>query len=212
MEKIKQAEYDMLREASWKRMEAQRTLSFFVVTATLTVLGIGFALDEPNKYIFILPVIILFPSAAKVYQCKKAISCLGGYMIVFLESDNNSYQWETDSYLFKSYGKDIQNKKIISIIADMEFCLLGVISTIIYFVYWCLESNGLKQMLTDWFDLLILILALIAICIIFYITKQFSLFNSTIRKYIKEWNRYAFENKRIEEQDYKNNIKKLNLE
>ena len=59
---------------------------------------------------------------------------------------------------------------------------------------------------------IVIILALIAICIIFYITKQFSLFNSTIRKYIKEWNRYAFENKRIEEQDYKNNIKKLNLE
>ena len=212
MKQIKQNEYSMLREASWKRMDAQRNLSFFAVTTTITILGIGFALEEPNKYIFVLPITILLPSAAKVYQCKKAISCLGAYIIIFLESDKKAYQWETDGYLFKGCGKDMQNKKLTSTIADMEFCLLGVISMFVYTAYLYVELERKEEMQPAGVDIFILIAGFIAICIIFKITKQFSLFNKMIKSYIVEWNNYAYENKRIGEEEYKINIQKFNLE
>ena len=48
MKEIRKSEYDMLREASWKRMEAQRNISFFSFTSSITILGIGFAIENIN--------------------------------------------------------------------------------------------------------------------------------------------------------------------
>ncbi len=212
MKEIKKSEYEMLREASWKRMEAQRNISFFSFTSSITILGIGFAIENINKYIFLLPLVILVPFALKTYQCKKAIACLASYMIVFLEYGVDSYHWETDSYFFKNAGKDFQNKNIISSIADSEFFFLGIVSWGIYAAFFYQEMGGFENMLNVSFDSGLLFVTFLLVCFIFYITKQYSLFNETIRRYIKQWNQFAYESGRISYSRYSDTIKTMNLE
>ncbi|WP_418489375.1 hypothetical protein [Frisingicoccus sp.] len=212
MKEIRKSEYDMLREASWKRMEAQRNISFFSFTSSITILGIGFAIENINKYIFLLPLVVLIPFALKTYQCKKAIACIASYMIVFLESGEDSYHWETDSYFFKKSGKDFQNKNIISSIADAEFFFLGIVSWGIYTAFFYQEAGGFKNMMSVKFDMSLLLLTFLAVCFIFYITKQYSLFNKTIKQYIKQWNQFAYDSGRISYSKYSGNIKNMELE
>ncbi len=212
MKEIRKSEYEMLREASWKRMEAQRNISFFSFTSSITILGIGFAIEGINKYIFLLPLVILIPFALKTYQCKKAIACIASYMIVFLECGGDSYRWETDSYFFKKAGKDFQNTNIISSIADAEFFFLGIVSWGIYTAFFYQEAGGFKNMLGVRFDMGVLFITFLSVCFIFYITKQYSLFNKTIKQYVKQWNQFAYDSGRISYSKYSDNIKTMELE
>ena len=209
---IRNLEYDMLREASWKRMEAQRNISFFTFTSSITIFGIGIAIEEISKYIFLLPLVVILPFSIKIYQCKKAIACIGAYMIVFLESEKHSYRWETDSYFLKMDSKDFQNRNVISSLADAEFFMLAMVSWFLYAIFFYLEAGSVQTMIYKWFDMTVLLVTLAMICFIFYVTKQYSLFNKMINLYIKQWNQYAFDAERITDEKYNDNIARYKLE
>ena len=59
IDNAKEQEYLVLREAVWKRMEAQRTISSFVFTTTLAFYTIVFAAGIKIHYVFLIPFLTL---------------------------------------------------------------------------------------------------------------------------------------------------------
>ena len=60
-----------------------------------------------------------------------------------------------------------------------------------------METESFKKMLRHPLDICFLIILIVILIFIFRITKQFSLFNATNQLYLKKWNDYAYQSKRI---------------
>ena len=159
-----------------------------------------------------LPLVVILPFSIKIYQCQKAIACIGAYMIVFLETEKHSYHWETDSYFLKKSSKDFQNRKVISSLADAEFFMLAMVSWFLYFIFFYMEAGNVQTMIFMEFDMILLIITFAMTGFIFYVTKQYSLFNKMISLYIKQWNQYAYDSERISHKKYHDNIVRFKLE
>ena len=138
IDNAKEQEYLVLREAVWKRMEAQRTISSFVFTTTLAFYTIVFAAGIKIHYVFLIPFLILIPFSCKELSYKISISFIASYQIVCLENNHNvasAFSWETDIFLLKKKGYLGHKKGAYRKIVDLEFLMLSIIAYALYLVY-----------------------------------------------------------------------------
>lgn len=134
MTEEKRAEYLMLRDEIVDNLKMQQNWSRFAITATITI--IGFASQLPNfvAEMYLLPLIVLLLSSAKVSNYRSGIQRTVSYMIVKHENPDGFY-WETSLNLFRACSEKHENKvirKIREIVETQEFSMMALLCMILY--------------------------------------------------------------------------------
>lgn len=214
IDNAKEHQYLMLREAIWKRMEAQRNISVFTVTAILAFYTIVFSINVIQPYIFLVPLIIILPFSYKELHHKISISYIAAYQIVCLENNKNvanSFTWETDHFLFKKKRFDRDPHILFNKIVDSEFLILSVISYALYVIYFFAFSFDINDFwcpknLVGYICAIVFIFLLI---IIGQITKEYNLYVNSVGYYVKKWLKFMLDEGRIDADTYKERFMEL---
>lgn len=210
----KKDEYMMLRDEILKRLETQNNLSTFIITSVITLLGIGFALNNICSYFFLLPFMILLPISAKQYKDGRHISYMVSYMIVFLESTRNfEIQWESNTYLLGQLtDEEINNSfiyKIINFISTFEFAILSIISYVLFIIFYFGHDFNYNMFSLDILGLFCVILFFMLTILISIITSKYNQYGKMKPFFIEKWLKYGYSQKLISEEEY--NIKVKNF-
>lgn len=210
----KEQQYLMLREAVWRRMDVQRNISIFAVTAILAFYTIIFSSDIREPYVFLIPIIVLLPFSYKELNHKISISYIVGYQIVCLENNRNplkAFTWETDFFLFKRKNFDRVPHILFTKLLDSEFLILSIISYALFWLYFFLGSFNKTQLL-DFKNIIGYIcgaLFLIVVIIIGQITKEYNLYVNSNKYYIKKWLDFMLSEGRIDRSTYQDRLTEL---
>lgn len=203
----KEQQYLFLREAIWKHMEAQRTYSMFVVTSILAYFTIIFTSNIEVPYVFLLPIIILFPFSNKILEHRISISYIAAYQIVCLENNHNvakAFTWETDFFMFKNKKYDERINTWIDKLAGSESLLLGILSYglyLIYFIDYFIEEPD-KWDVQKTIGIICGIFFLFILWLIWKTTRGYHLYVNSIGSYIEKWLKFMLEEGRIDMDTY----------
>lgn len=214
IDNAKEQQYLMLREAIWKHMEAQRSISMFAITSVLAFYTIILSANMKLSYVFLIPIILLLPFSYKELNHKISISYIAAYQIVCLENNNNvtmAFTWETDFFLFKKKKLDRIPKILFKRMLDSEFLILALLSYFSYLSYfikydynnndiWCFENL---------IGYLLGFLFLVLIIMIGQITNEYNLYINSTEYYIKQWLKYMKDMCRVDCDTYKKRYKEL---
>ncbi len=191
MTEEKRAEYLMLRDEIVDHLKAQQNWSRFAITATITI--IGFASQLPNfvAEMYLLPLVVLLLSSAKVSNYRSGIQRAVSYMIVKHENPDGFY-WETSLNLFRDCSEKHENKvirKIREIVETQEFSMMALLCLILYIVT-LFKATPEHYILRA---VLFIIISAITILIICIFSKDYWSFNGKMsEKYEGIW-RSAFD-------------------
>lgn len=214
IDNAKEQEYLVLREAVWKRMEAQRTISSFVFTTTLAFYTIVFAAGIKIHYVFLIPFLILIPFSCKELSYKISISFIASYQIVCLENNHNvasAFSWETDIFLLKKKGYLGHKKGAYRKIVDLEFLMLSIIAYALYLVYFFSfnVNEDIVFCLNNVFGVVLAVFSFAFVLAIGRITYEYNEYTNSTEFFIKKWLKYMLEEKRIDKDTYKMRYKEL---
>lgn len=214
IDNAKEQEYLVLREAVWKRMEAQRTISSFVFTTTLAFYTIVFAAEIKAHYVFLIPFLILMPFSCKELSHKISISYIASYQIVCLENNHNvanAFTWETDFFLFKKKGYLEHKQGVYRKIVDLEFLMLGIISYVLYLVYFIVFNLNKNTVfcLNNVFGVILAVISFALVLAIGRVTYEYNEYTNSTEFFVKKWLKYMLEEKRIDKDTYKMRYKEL---
>lgn len=86
-------EYESLRNEINQKIDLFNTLTTFTLTTAVAILT--FALTKDNALLFLLPFCIIIPMYIRISYYRSAMVKLSAYMIVFLETKIEEFNWET---------------------------------------------------------------------------------------------------------------------
>ena len=89
-----QDEYKMLRHEIAENMKSQQQISVTAVSLTVSVLTIVGSFASDNPYLFLIPLLLLLPSAIKTRDLKDGIMTLSGYLIARYENSSDIPFWD----------------------------------------------------------------------------------------------------------------------
>ncbi len=175
MTEEKRAEYLMLRDEIVDNLKMQQNWSRFAITATITI--IGFASQLPNfvTEMYLLPLVVLLLSSAKVSNYRSGIQRAVSYMIVKHENPDEFY-WETSLNLFRDCSEKHENKvirKIREIVETQEFSMMALLCLILYIVT-LFKTTPEHYILRA---VLFIVISAITILIIYIFSKDYWSFN-----------------------------------
>ncbi len=202
MTKEKHAEYLMLRDEIADNLKMQQNWSRFAITATITI--IGFAPQLPNfvAEMYLLPLVVLLLSSAKVSNYRSGIQRTVSYMIVRHETPDGFY-WETSLNLFRDCSEKHENKiirKIREVVETQEFSMMALLCMILYNV-------TLFRVPPDFLifrAVLFNIISILAILIIYVFSKDYWSFNGKMSKKFEDIWKSVFDSSEITEKEEEN--------
>lgn len=102
-------EYEMMRTEILQYLEEYQSVRNMMYLATATILSVNSFMFQ-SYYLFLLPLIIIFPSYMIFYNYWKSVSCASTYIQVFLEDDavQRTYHWELRLRYFSELQKSNQ--------------------------------------------------------------------------------------------------------
>ena len=209
IEHARKKQYLFLREAVWKHMEAQRSISIFSITATLTLYSFIFISNIKSPYSFLMAFFIILPFSYKEMSHNRSIAYIAAYQIVCLENNHNilnSFSWETDYFLLNKKKMVSVNNPILKYLVDCEFVGLAIMSYLLfaYYYYKFLHNFDIKHLLSMnniWFVFISFIVAFLTFNI-FSISNSYNHYVGSIEYYIKKWLRFMREEGRIDQKTY----------
>ncbi|MDD2971658.1 MAG: hypothetical protein PHE02_05955 [Lachnospiraceae bacterium] len=208
-------EYLMLREEMLMRIKEQDTISKFVITTSVVIFGYAFSNPQVSALVYLLTFIFIVPLAFKELENKRAISYLGGYIIVVLEEKIPQITWGRNYYKFriKSYDNGVLNK--ITAFGNLEFFALGIISAILYTIK-CIKDNVLLNVGVERYginltitNIVLIIGSAIIILVLFVITIQYNNYDDGLRKYVKKWMDFQLDSGQMSKKRYDELSKEL---
>lgn len=121
----------MLREEILENTRTQQQLSTSALGLTVGVLTLVGSFNVANSYLFLLPLLLLLPSAVKIKELREGIMTLSGYLIARHESTSNSRFWETTLNQYRrKYSK--KRSRLMIVLECGEFAIAGIICTALY--------------------------------------------------------------------------------
>jgi len=175
-------EYNELRKEILENMKTQQQLSTATIGLTVSILTVVGSFKDNNPYLYLIPLLLLLPSAVKIRELKDGIMTLSAYLIAKYESSSNSSLWETDVNLYrKKYSK---NRSMIMVVLEGgEFAIAGVICELFY-----ISANFARIKALEIVPIIFCILSLFAIVFIFYLTLNYQNMDfNTIEEQKKRW-------------------------
>ena len=124
-------EYKMLRNEILENMKSQQQISVTTISLTVSILTIVGSFKAINPYMFLIPLLLLLPSAVKIRDLKDGIMTLSGYLIARYECSSDALLWETN---VNKYRKKYATKRPMLWIALEcgEFPIAGIICELLY--------------------------------------------------------------------------------
>lgn len=88
-------EYEMIRTEILQYLEEYQSVRNMMYLATATILSVNSFMFQ-SYYLFLLPLIVIFPSYMIFYNYWKSVSCASTYIQVFLDDETvqTTYHWE----------------------------------------------------------------------------------------------------------------------
>ena len=182
-------EYKMLRDEITYHMKLHNTLVTFTITSVVAVLGITLSLD--NVYYLLLPFAILIPMSARISYYRRAMTKLSAYMIVFLEPNIQSINWETRNLEFLRLQSNKPNHFFdrFSTLRYYECSILSVIITIAFYIKFINEQTCVSLI-----NLPVLLMPILGIFYIIYATYRTNQIDADREKWIVAWKLYKISN------------------
>lgn len=160
-------EYKMLREEIMENMKAQQQLSTSTLGLTVGVWTLVGSFSVTSSYLFLIPLLLLLPSAVKVKELREGIMTLSGYLIARHESTSNNPFWETTLNKYrKKYAK--KRSKLIIILECGEFAIAGIICIALY-----INANLSRILSLELIPIIFCILSLFVVIFLIYLTFDY---------------------------------------
>lgn len=197
-------EYLMLREEMIMRIREQENISKFVITTSVVIFG--YALSDPtiNPLIYLLAFAIIIPFALKELENKRAISYIGGYIIVVLEEKLSQIEWGRNYFKFRmgDYDKDKMLNRIAAF-GNLDFFLLGCLSITLFIIKY-IELNKAEFDLYNMsqYEYGIIILCFVLLITLLVLTFQYNNYDNSLKNYVVIWLEFEKKNNRISIQQY----------
>lgn len=175
-------EYKMLREEIMENMKTQQQLSTSALGLTVGVLTLVGSFNAVNSYLFLLPLLLLLPSAVKIKELRDGIMTLSGYLIARHESKSNNPYWEaTLNQYRRKYSKN--RSKVMIILECGEFAISGIICAALY-----INASIDRILSLDPIPIIFCCISFLAIFFLFYLTFDYQNMDfSQIEEKIKRW-------------------------
>lgn len=134
----KSREYLMIRDEILQYLDKYQTVRnmMYVVSATLLGFGIKEVNGNIDRYIFLLPLIVIIPSYIIAIDYWECVRKAAAYLIVFHEEEGSVFHWESRSF---KLGNEIKFFKINRQLIPYYIC--GITSIILYFVFLGLNNQ-----------------------------------------------------------------------
>lgn len=177
-------EYELLRNEINQKIDLVNTLTTFTLTTTVAILT--FALAKDNALLFLLPFCIIIPMYIRISYYRSALVKLSAYMIVFLETKIDEFNWETrNAHLMNNIIK-----KGNTIVLRAGYYEGVVISLVCYILYFCksLKTKNLSVIL-----MLQLFVPFLLVVWMLFIVKHINDIDREKQAWIKEWEKLAEE-------------------
>lgn len=210
IENARKKQYLFLREAVWKHMEAQRSISIFSITATLTLYSFIFMSKIKSPYSFLMAFVIILPFSYKEMSHNRSVAYIAAYQIVCLENNHNilnSFSWETDFFLLNKKKMISENNQLLQYVVDCEFVGLAIMSYVLfaYYYYTFYYTFNINHLLSR-NNILFVIISIIVLFLtynIFTISKSYNHYIMSTEYYIEKWLRFMREEGKIDQKTYK---------
>ncbi|MBQ7266477.1 MAG: hypothetical protein IJS61_10340 [Firmicutes bacterium] len=156
MNEIDMVEYDYLRAEINQKIELHNKLIMFTITSAVAVLA--FIFESPNQehdlIVYLIPWFIILPMSNRVAYYRNAMAKISAYMIVFLEKEEKSMNWETrNQQLTKPLEKhNIFKRKTNLLLKDCECLIVGIAC---YFLYLYMFSKEATHNGYSWIGLIV---------------------------------------------------------
>lgn len=117
------------------------TLGTFTYTVFISILGV--ALSTNILELFLLPFVVIVPISLKVANHKYSVGYIAGYLNVFLEDFNDEECFKWEKYHAEYYIKNprVLKEKIIYYGASAEYILMCILTSIIFWIKYFLQSD-----------------------------------------------------------------------
>ena len=151
-------EYSAIRAEIISASEIKHNYIIAMNAAVLTLIGLGLQLQ--NRYLFLLPYIVLFSFQKRITAQNNNMVRLSAFLVVF-----SNDKWEKGLYERSKFTKEKEYSKLRnSRIMRINSCQLGLISTLIYMVSTLFNMYS-KGLLRSGMDLKIQITGFVSIIV-----------------------------------------------
>lgn len=171
-------EYESLRNEINQKIDLVNTLTTFTLTTAVAILT--FALAKDNALLFLLPFCIIIPMYERISYYRSAMVKLSAYMIVFLETKIEEFNWETRN----TYLMDIIGETDNTIVLRAGYYEGVVISLVCYVLYFCNQFKGKNLSIILILQLLIPFLLVVWML---FIVKHINDIDGEKQAWIKKW-------------------------
>ena len=162
-----QDEYKMLRHEIAENMKSQQQISVTAVSLTVSVLTIVGSFASDNPYLFLIPLLLLLPSAIKTRDLKDGIMTLSGYLIARYENSSDIPFWETTLNKYRKKYAKTRSKALLALECS-EFAIAGLICELLYISAAFSRIQNMEIIPTA-----VCIISALVIIFLFYITYNY---------------------------------------
>lgn len=128
-------EYGHIKNEINQKIELHNSLLTFTITTTVLILSYGVAEKEP--LLFLVPFFIIIPMSIRIKYYKGAMSKLAAYLIVFLESVDNQFNWETrNEELIESDRIGRKHSNPLVELHSYECLILCIVCYVFFLIYY----------------------------------------------------------------------------
>lgn len=128
-------EYSHIKSEISKKNELYNSLLTFTITTTVLIISYG--ISERTPLLFLVPFFIIIPMSIRMKYYKNAMLKLSAYLIVFLESQDSRFNWETrNDRLADSDNHDRKNNNFLFELRSCECLILCFVCYGLFLIYY----------------------------------------------------------------------------
>ena len=178
-------EYKQLRTEIVLHMQLQCQYTIATISATALPFGIAFATKNPNPYLFLAPLSIIFPCIFNNANRSEAILRTGTYIQVFHEADLSILGWETRLYKLPQTLRGTNFIKYIKrFLSTSSVFFIGLLSIALFLV---ISSTRIITQDFRCASPAIYLIAVTLVLLLIYAQIQLLLIPSRRDRYIDAW-------------------------
>lgn len=183
-EKALELEYNNIKQEIFVLMQRCDNLIVSIYTVSITLMGLGYQLN--NKYFFALIIIFIIPIHGLLNVRRYHMARCSAYISLCLESPHNNLRWEKmvgkiDAEFKDLYQKDNIFYKITSALVGGGMTIISFASILFYVQSSIKMKNG--TLYCSLLDAIVIILLLVGFFVIVYLSKEYVGYEKTLKKY-----------------------------
>ncbi len=183
-EKSLELEYNNIKQEIFVLMQRCDNLIISIYTVSITLMGLGYELN--NKYFFALIIIFIIPLHGLLNVRRYHMARCSAYIVLCLETSSNNLRWETmvgkiDMEFKKLYQKGNVIYKLTSALVGGGMTIISSASILFYAQKSIKVNNDILH--CSIIDAMIILLLLVGFFVIVYLSKEYVGYEKTLNRY-----------------------------